>query len=273
MITWLLLAFALFLLGFHRTLALIILALTTLSAFITDVITWQALPVILSLILLSLAYSRYKTHSFIRIAIILTLIIIAGGLTFHFISGFNNLRYLSHSPLGLHSAPFSFYFNADKALLPFILLIFIPTLFKRSPLKAASRFQWAILIIAIPALLLLAVALGGLAIEFHFPPWLPAFILANLFFVSLAEEALFRGAIQQYLSCYLPPYIALLIAAILFGLAHFSGGTLLMIFATLAGLIYGLAWMWSGRLWVATAFHFALNLTHLLFFTYPFKIA
>ncbi|SQL02415.1 CAAX amino protease [Pseudomonas aeruginosa] len=42
-----------------------------------------------------------------------------------------------------------------------------------------------------------------------------------------------------------------------------------MLFAGLAGLIYGLAWLWSGRLWVATLFHFGLNLTHLLLFTYP----
>lgn len=40
-------------------------------------------------------------------------------------------------------------------------------------------------------------------------------------------------------------------------------------FAGLAGVIYGIAWMWSGRLWVATLFHFGLNLIHLLFFTYP----
>jgi len=32
---------------------------------------------------------------------------------------------------------------------------------------------------------------------------------------------------------------------------------------------FDLAWHWSGRLWLATALHFALNLTHLLFFTYP----
>ena len=62
---------------------------------------------------------------------------------------------------------------------------------------------------------------------------------------------------------------ALALASALFGLAHFAGGPLLMLFAGLAGLIYGLAWLWSGRLWVATLFHFGLNLTHLLLFTYP----
>jgi membrane protease YdiL (CAAX protease family) len=60
-----------------------------------------------------------------------------------------------------------------------------------------------------------------------------------------------------------------LIAALLFGLAHFAGGPLLIFFAALAGLIYGLAWQWSGRLWIATLVHFAFNLTHLLLFTYP----
>ncbi|HCH50393.1 MAG TPA: CPBP family intramembrane metalloprotease [Proteus sp.] len=273
MITWLLLALALLLLGFNRTLALITLAITTISAFLTGVITWPALPIIVATILLAIAYYRYQQQKLIHWIITLALLLIAFALAFHFIPGFNNLRYLSHTPLGLHSAPFSFYFNADKALLPFILLILIPTLFNRSPLKPASTRQWGILILAVPTLLLLATALGGLAIELHLPNWLPAFILANLFFVSLAEEALFRGTIQQLLSRYLPPYIALFIAAIIFGLAHFAGGLLLVVFASLAGIIYGLAWMWSGKLWVATLFHFALNLTHLLFFTYPFKVA
>lgn len=273
MITWLLLALSLSFLGFNRTLALITLAVTTLSAFITGIIAWQTLPIIFSILLLALAYSRYKTQPLLRAIIILALIIIASGLAFHLIPGFNNLRYLSHTPIGIKSVPFSFYFNADKALLPFIFLIFIPTLFVCNPLKEANKLQWLMLLIAIPVLLLVAVKLGGLAIELHLPHWLPAFILANLFFVSLAEEALFRGVIQQTLSRYLPPYVALLIAAIIFGFTHFAGGVLLVIFASLAGVIYGLAWMWSGRIWVSTAFHFTLNLTHLLFFTYPFKVA
>ncbi len=52
---------------------------------------------------------------------------------------------------------------------------------------------------AIPALLLFAMALGGLAIELHLPQWLPAFMLKQIFFfVSLAEEAHYlEGAIQQ----------------------------------------------------------------------------
>ncbi|WP_146135922.1 CPBP family intramembrane glutamic endopeptidase, partial [Yersinia pseudotuberculosis] len=132
-----------------------------------------------------------------------------------------------------------------------------------------GRMGWVVLILSVPALLLLAVALGGLKIELHTPVWIGSFIIANLFFVCLAEEALFRGYLQQRLGQWLGSYPALVITALLFGSAHFAGGPLLMLFAALAGVIYGLAWLWSGRLWVAVAFHFALNLMHLLFFTYP----
>lgn len=93
--------------------------------------------------------------------------------------------------------------------------------------------------------------------------------MANLFFVCMAEEALFRGYLQQRLSQWLGARPALIVAATVFGAAHLAGGMLMVIFATLAGVIYGLAWMWSGRLWVPILFHFGLNLIHLLFFTYP----
>ncbi|CAK9886718.1 MAG: hypothetical protein XXXJIFNMEKO3_03164 [Candidatus Erwinia impunctatus] len=94
-------------------------------------------------------------------------------------------------------------------------------------------------------------------------------MLANLFFVSLAEEALFRGYLQQRLSQWLGCYGGLLLAALLFGLVHFQGGGLLIVFATLAGVIYGLAWLWSGSVWVSALVHFLFNMLHLLFFTYP----
>ena len=87
MITWLLLALSLLLLGFHRKLALTTLAIITISAFITGVITWYVLPVILSLILLSCAYRHYKTNRLIATIVILAFIAIIVGLTFHFIPG------------------------------------------------------------------------------------------------------------------------------------------------------------------------------------------
>ncbi|XOO18765.1 lysostaphin resistance A-like protein [Edwardsiella ictaluri] len=187
----------------------------------------------------------------------------------HYFPGFHNPLLLDRVSAGPHSAPFTLYANLDKALVPLLLLALYPTLLRRPGAASVAPWRWGILLLSVPALLLLAVALGGLQIEPHWPAWALLFAIINLLFVSLAEEALFRGYLQQRLGVWLGPWIALPISAILFGLDHLSGGPLFAIFATLAGIIYGLAWQWSGRLWVATLFHFALNMLHLLFFTYP----
>ncbi|OTA21530.1 CAAX protease [Xenorhabdus beddingii] len=278
---WSLLAVSLALLDSRRKIAFLIALFAIIAGISTNVLTY---PAIITLIVITtlgatLVYCRKhddKKHDCKKQVVLRNLIevllLISGILLFiHYLPGFHNLKYLDKVQVGPLSAPFSMYFNFDKALLPFILLCCMPTLFTRKPLVNAPPHGWALLIAAIPALLWLATVLGGLAVELHLPSWFPAFVAANIFFVSLAEEALFRGYIQQKLSQWMNPYLALVITSLLFGAAHFAGGGLLMIFATLAGLIYGLTWMWSGRLWVAVAFHFSLNLMHLLFLTYPIK--
>lgn len=194
----------------------------------------------------------------------------AVALMLHMIPGFNNLMIVTNEQVGPQSAPFTFYYNIDKALIPFLLLACLPTLLKRPARPPANPLWWLILLMSMPLLLLVATLADGLRVEPHLPEWLGSFMLANLFFVCLAEEALFRGYIQQRLSQLLGEKRALLIAALLFGFTHFSGGMLMVQFATLAGLIYGFAWLWSGRVWVAALVHFAFNMLHLLLFTYPF---
>lgn len=57
-------------------------------------------------------------------------------------------------------------------------------------------------------------------------------------FVSLSEEALFRGYLQPRLSIFLHSFSALIIATVAFGLMHHASDVSLMIFATLAGVVY-----------------------------------
>ncbi|AXG42070.1 MULTISPECIES: CPBP family intramembrane glutamic endopeptidase [Photorhabdus] len=269
---WGLLTTSLALLAIHRTTALIVLLAAVITGFVTQTVIYPAVATIAIIFLLGALRIHFQQNNIIKITTELLLLAFAVALFLHLLPGFNNLKYLDKVQAGPHSAPFSMYFNFDKALIPFLLLCCMPSLFTTKPLTKIRPYAWIILAIAIPVLLSIATALGGLAVELHMPQWLPMFILANIFFVSLAEEALFRGYIQQRLSQWINPYFALIITALIFGGAHFAGGPLLMIFAALAGLIYGLAWMWSGRLWVSVGFHFALNLVHLLFFTYPIKL-
>ncbi|MDX7989942.1 CPBP family intramembrane metalloprotease [Xenorhabdus sp. Reich] len=276
---WALLAVSLAFLERRQKIAFLIALFAIIAGISANILTYPAVITLAVISILGMAHIYCRKHTYCKkyaISRIMTesLLLISGILLFmHYVPGFDNLKYLDKVQVGSLSAPFSMYFNFDKALLPFILLCCLPTLFIRKPIVNAPAHGWALLIATIPALLGLATALGGLSVELHLPSWFPAFVFANIFFVSLAEEALFRGYIQQRLSQWMNPYLALVITSLLFGAAHFAGGALLVVFATLAGLIYGLTWMWSGRLWVAVAFHVSLNLMHLLFFTYPIKLA
>ncbi|PHM29920.1 CPBP family intramembrane glutamic endopeptidase [Xenorhabdus budapestensis] len=270
---WTLLAASLALLDIRQKIAFFIALLAIVVGISTHVLAY---PAIISLLMISVLgvthiYFNTKKHAIGKNITELLLVIVSILLFIHYIPGFHNLKYLNKVQVGPLSAPFSMYFNFDKALIPFILLCCMPSLFRRNPVVNAPTHGWALLITTIPALLGLATVLGGLSVELHLPNWFPVFVAANIFFVSLAEEALFRGYIQQKLSQWMSPYFALIITSLLFGVAHLAGGALLMAFATLAGLIYGIAWMWSGRLWVAVGFHFTLNVLHLLFYTYPIK--
>lgn len=270
---WFFLAGSLALLERYRFIAIILLLISIISAQFVHVLNWQSDLLLLVILIIGLIRWRFHYQRATKIVSEILLVAVSVGLFIHLFPGFNNLKYLDKVSVSAHSQPFTMYFNFDKALVPFILLICLPTLFSTTAAKTAKPWQWGALIIAVPALLVIATLAGGLGFDVHVPTWLPAFILCNLFFVSLAEEALFRGYLQQRLTQWLgSPYLALVICSLLFGAAHFAGGPLLILFATLSGLIYGLAWMWSGKLWLAVSFHFGLNLVHLLFFTYPVKM-
>lgn len=198
----------------------------------------------------------------------LTLVLLwAIALMLHLIPGFNNLKVLDQAQAGPASVPFNMYLNLDKPLVFFGLLLAWPAL-----LGQGGAIRWralALLLLPLAALLITAWQLGALKPEAGLPHWWWLFALNNLLFTCVAEEALFRGFIQQGVAARSRLWLGILVASLLFGTAHLAGGPLLMLFAALAGACYGLAFQFSGRLSVAIVIHFLFNFAHLALFTYP----
>ncbi|NUU34785.1 CPBP family intramembrane glutamic endopeptidase [Pseudomonas sp. C2B4] len=200
-------------------------------------------------------------------------IILALALATHWLPGFYNGRAIAPQRFTDDAVPFSMYLNLDKPLIGFWLLLVCPWIVRRRSLRLFLTAT--LLALALSAVLALggALLMGVIGWAPKWPEHAGLWLINNLLLVTLVEEALFRGYIQGGLSRRLKrlPYgenLALLIASLLFGLAHIGAGWQWVLLASLAGIGYGLAYRFGG-LAAAIACHFGLNLLHFGLFTYP----
>ena len=201
--------------------------------------------------------------------------LLAGGLSLHVVPGFNNPKVIADLLLTPDAVPYSKYLNFDKALVGLLLLAFGgPLIANRSELGRLLRRAGPIAAATVGVVMVLSFVLGYVRLQPALPPFVPLWAWTNLFFTCMSEEALFRGFVQRGLQQALGDHrhagrIALVIASLIFGIAHWAGGPRYVLLSTIAGLGYGGAVQRSGRLEAGIATHFLLNSLHYLFFTYP----
>lgn len=204
-------------------------------------------------------------------------LILAVLLFLHWLPGYHNPLVIPRAALTPDAVPFAMYLNLDKPLVAFwVVLVAAPALAGASA-RATLTAALAACAGAIAACLGLALALGvvGWAPKWPDSGWL--WLINNALLVTLAEEALFRGYVQERLTRAWRgrPWgatAALLVAALLFGLAHYAGGWQWMLLAGIAGVGYGMAYR-HGGLAAAVLAHVGLNAAHYGLFTYPMRAA
>ncbi|KAB0494577.1 CPBP family intramembrane glutamic endopeptidase [Pseudomonas vancouverensis] len=200
-------------------------------------------------------------------------IFLALSLALHWLPGFYNGRGIEMQRFSANALAYSMHLNLDKPLIGFWLLLVCPWIVGRRSLR--QSLSATALALPLSAVLALggALILGVIAWAPKWPDQAWLWLLNNLLLVTLVEEALFRGYIQGGLARLLKnlPHsenLALLLASLIFGLAHVGAGGQWVLLATLAGIGYGLAYRYGG-LAAAVATHFGLNLLHFGLFTYP----
>ncbi|MFT0625032.1 CPBP family intramembrane glutamic endopeptidase [Ectopseudomonas guguanensis] len=201
----------------------------------------------------------------------LPLILLGGiALAAHLLPGFRPWQLWQPRSISADAAPYGLRLSWDKLLLGTALLAWWLGQPHR-PVIAPKRAWWVCLatLLLIPAL---AIALGLVAWQPKWPEGLLLWLAVNLGVAVLAEELLFRGMLQTALVKRLGTWPGLLLTAGLFGAAHLPFSPLFAVVATCAGLGYGLAFHYSGRLSLAIALHGAVNLLHILLLSYPLRL-
>lgn len=228
----------------------------------------------LSILLFYAIVSIYlKTESRWKYPLWIMIFILALALELHQVPGFKNLLIWSKIHITPDARAFTLYLNFDKASVGLILLGLTLKL-------AQTRIEWSTLlkqmIVRVPLIILILLCLSIFFGYVKFTPKIPhdlwIWVVSNLFFTCLAEEAFFRGFLQHsfsQLKYRYATYLEIGIPALFFGCIHYPGGVKYVVLAIVAGVLYGWIYKVTKRIEASILAHFLLNLVHILFFTYP----
>lgn len=248
-----------------------LLAAALLAAFSTGVLSLGAL-LILSSFAAGVVYARGVEATALSSGLICLVALAALALSVHLVPGVANPLVFA-GKLHEGARPMKFYLNFDKGFVGVILLaVFVP----RGVAEFSSARTWGSLglvcVLTFAAVFGLAWGSGAIRFEPKWPDFAWTFLFANFFFVALAEEAFFRGLLQEQLARLLGQgsvwrvVLPIAFSAVFFGLAH---GPAMAVLASVAGLGYALAYARTRSILAPTLLHFGVNAAHFGLFSYP----
>ncbi len=249
--------------------------LTLLMGFINQQLSFLAVVSILALIGLLLLFKKLESHRLFQVVVGAFTMTLSVLLAMHLIPGFSNMAILQQVQISDDGIPFTLWLNIDKTLVG-ICIIGI-TLELTTRVKQLGFIIKQILPIALGTILVTLCAsylFGYVRFEPKLSEHLALWALVNLVLVCTAQEAIFRGFLQKNLAHWFAGFkggktLALMIAALAFGLVHHHGGYKYILLSSVAGLGYGLAYQKTSRLEASILAHFSLNVVHITLFSYP----
>jgi membrane protease YdiL (CAAX protease family) len=248
----------------------------TICALVAGVIRPPALIGLGAFVCFAWLGARDKASQWQRSVFGLLTIASALALAMHRLPGFNNPVLLAGVKFATDSAPFTLYANFDKGLVGLVLLAwFCPRSASLPEFGGVLRRSAPVILATLAAVFVLALTIHFVRIDFKFPEQTAMFLAVNLFFAVVAEEAFFRGLIQERLSRAVgsarwKDIATVIVSALLFGLVHLAGGTKYAVFAFLAGVGYATTYQMTRRIEGTILAHFVLNAAQFCLLSYPY---
>lgn len=253
---------------------LAILALT--SGMIAGYVAIIAIPVCVIFVLVTRAFVNSPQASLQKAICGVVVALFCLTFALHVFPGFQNPILIINHQFSADAVPYTQYANFDKAVVGAVLLGYVCQCSTTLP-GLWKRLRRAVLITLISAaiILLIATTLNFTHLVIKFPTFTPIFLIVNLLFTVVAEEAFFRGFLQSqcvllFVKNRFAPLIAIIISAVLFGLAHIAGGLTYFFLSCLLGLACAYSfYVCEQKIEAPILVHFLFNAIHFMGFSYP----
>ena len=173
--------------------------------------------------------------------------------------------------------PYFLYLNASKVLGGYIICCLLLYRADISGLQKPVGYHVISVVAAIATVLLIAIAIFDVGIQFKLVDGIMFFAICNLLFTVIPEEAFYRVLVQNKLAEFLGKQkrarlIAAGLTTLIFALSHSAAiGPEFFLFV-LVGSIYTAVYVATGSLLATVATHFGVNIIHFIFLEYPLKI-
>lgn len=234
------------------------LIIAIITAFQAHVISYLALFPITALFICQYILT-YNVNKSVRFLLFCTATLISLALLFHFLPGFYPIK-----PYAPFDTPF---------IGIFVLALSTPLISSRVALGKMLRMTLPILIFLLILLNAIALKIGVIHFDFKLPLNTPAWLAANLFLITIPEEAFFRGFIQREVYLFfgkttLAACGAIFIGSLFFILVHLAwvGSLPFLCLIFITSLLYGSLYQWTGTIESSILCHFLFNATHFLLF-------
>ena len=258
----------------------VLYGLALVTAFAQGFVHPSAVAALLVLVALALWMLRLPRGAMYWLAFSL-LLLLSLALALHRIPGFNNPIVIDGVQFSPDARPSTQHLNFDKGSVGLVLLALLAPKLRRGDdarrLAIETAAAWAL---TAAVGLGVAAAVGLIHFDLKAPKQAALFLVVNLFFTCVAEEAFFRVMVQDPLrgarpgrppmeaaSSRVRAVAAILVSGLLFGLVHAAGGATLVVMAALAGIGYAAVYGRTSRIEAPIFVHFGLNAILFLAFT------
>jgi len=252
---------------------LILISTSITSSFFGSIVDLLSAFILIGYGLVCYLYATTQNKRFQTVSslIILSLTIV---LMSHMLTGIINPKIIDDYYFSKDAVSFSKYLNIDKVIAGVFLLLYVV------PKPKKVSYENNIIAVLITTLfisitLIFATYLGKINIDPKVSELIIPWALTNLFFTCYVEEAFFRGFIQENITSIFNKYkysflIAIFISGIAFGLIHLPAGLIYTCIATIIGCSLAYIYYKTKNIHWPIFAHFGFNLTHFVFFTYPY---